>query len=241
MPRNLSLKDVCAMGPGESVTQTKGTLKAVFKYCTGKGQDGNGTFQGAVLSDGPSEIKLKVWDRDDLTPLKGKQVWVISGTDSRNGKLIGLGIEEDEYQGKVSNVLVVKSKAQIVRADTPDNPQRADDGDLGPQPKTQSSPQRPSPKPPRDNWQPLGATVGMAINNACANLTARSCVLSPNDVWEMASDLIRVSRRLEQGTLAPQWSERVPPITRNEPEKETRMVGEPIQQGYEPEKDDVPF
>lgn len=48
----------------------------------------------------------------------------------------------------------------------------------------------------------------MAINNACANLTAQGSLLEPEAVWEIASDLLRVSWRLEHGHLAPPRSER---------------------------------
>lgn len=59
-------------------------------------------------------------------------------------------------------------------------------------------------------WQPLGATVGMAVNNACQSLTHQGKPLNPTEVWEIASDLLAVSRRLEAGNLAPTWSERHP-------------------------------
>jgi len=48
-----------------------------------------------------------------------------------------------------------------------------------------------------------GARVGMALNNACANLTARGEALDPLAVTQMASDLLRIAEWLEAGNLMP--------------------------------------
>jgi hypothetical protein len=58
-------------------------------------------------------------------------------------------------------------------------------------------------------FKPFGATVGMAINCACANLTARGEFLDPHEVTQIASDLLRCARWLEDGNLLAK-SERVP-------------------------------
>ncbi len=62
--------------------------------------------------------------------------------------------------------------------------------------------------PPAESKQnrartPMGPTVGMAINNACASITAQGRVLNPQEVYEIASDLLRISYHLEDGHLAP--------------------------------------
>lgn len=56
--------------------------------------------------------------------------------------------------------------------------------------------------------KPHGATVGMAINCACANLTARGEMLEPHEVACIASDLLRVAAWLEAGNLEPKRAER---------------------------------
>jgi len=78
-----------------------------------------------------------------------------------------------------------------------------DDGDIAPQP----APRAPQPAAPRapapSNHAPHGATVGMAINCACANLTARGEYLDGEAVTAIASDLLRVAAWLEAGNLLP--------------------------------------
>ena len=51
--------------------------------------------------------------------------------------------------------------------------------------------------------RPHGATVGMAINCACANLTARGEFLEPGEVTQIASELLRVAAWLEAGHTLP--------------------------------------
>jgi hypothetical protein len=46
-----------------------------------------------------------------------------------------------------------------------------------------------------------GATVGMAINQACANLTARGEDLDPKKVYVIASALVKVAQHMESGNL----------------------------------------
>jgi hypothetical protein len=50
-------------------------------------------------------------------------------------------------------------------------------------------------------WQ--AATVGMAMNCACASLTAQGEWLDPEKVTQIASDLLRVAAWLEAGNLLP--------------------------------------
>lgn len=56
---------------------------------------------------------------------------------------------------------------------------------------------------------PHGATVGMAINCACANLTARGEFLDAEAVTQIASDLLRVAAWLEAGNLLPKHGSEV--------------------------------
>lgn len=49
----------------------------------------------------------------------------------------------------------------------------------------------------------------MAVNNACASLTAQGRQLEPTEVWNIASDILRICSRLEHGQVAPPYSERV--------------------------------
>ncbi len=75
-----------------------------------------------------------------------------------------------------------------------------DDGDIAPAPRAAA----PAPRAPQPGKSaPHGATVGMAINCACANLTARGEFLDPEAVTQIASDLLRVAAWLEAGNLLP--------------------------------------
>lgn len=219
--RTIPLSEVINLDPGESVPQTKGVIKATFARKSGVTNGKEWSVQNIVLQEGAAEIKCTLWNRDDVTAMKGRQVWLISHKSQKDGKLVGLTIKENTYTNKggkevTEKVLDVGEKAEIARSDAPqeqpepadqdgENVDDSDDGDLGPQKPPVSSTKKPDKKP---DWQPLGITVGMAINNVCASLTALGKPLEPKTVWEMASDILRVTKSLESGTLAAPWSER---------------------------------
>jgi hypothetical protein len=198
------------MDDGELVVQTSGVIKVAFARKAGEGEKGPWSVQHFVLQDGNAEIKVKAWNKDDVLPLKGKKVALLCGKDG-HGKLSGLAITEEEYQGKTSKILELNTRGELVRYDAPQEAPEAspDDGDLGPQPSKEPAQRTPTAKPDA-KWIPMGPTVGMAINNACANLTARGLELEPAAVYNVASDLLRVSQRLEGGKLAAPYSERKP-------------------------------
>jgi hypothetical protein len=99
----------------------------------------------------------------------------------------------------------------------------------------QVPPVTPAVPPQSKTFVPLGATVGMAINNACASLTARGIALNPTLIVETASDILRASRWLEAGNLAPKWSERYP--AKSSPQVPT--APEPVP--ADGQDDDIPF
>lgn len=76
-----------------------------------------------------------------------------------------------------------------------------DDGDIAPVSRPTAAPARAA--APAAKSTPHGATVGMAINCACANLTARGEFLDGEAVTQIASDLLRVAAWLEAGNLLP--------------------------------------
>jgi hypothetical protein len=55
---------------------------------------------------------------------------------------------------------------------------------------------------------PNGARVGAAINKAVDYLIASTQDWNPNTIYEYASDLMRVSERLEQNKLARPFNDR---------------------------------
>lgn len=76
-----------------------------------------------------------------------------------------------------------------------------------PAPSTNTRATTATPPAQSQSVKPHGATVGMAINCACANLTERGCELDAEEVTQIASDLLRVAAWLEAGHLMPKWAE----------------------------------
>lgn len=117
MPVMLSVSDVINLDVGEIVPGVKCILKTAFAWKGNIGRDQKGSVQTAFIKeiDGDAEIKVKLWDRDDVSPLKGKVLWFVS----HQGKtgLTGLKVEEDTYENKTEKVLVVKGSAEIARHD----------------------------------------------------------------------------------------------------------------------------
>lgn len=78
--------------------------------------------------------------------------------------------------------------------------------------QTQQAPARPAATAPAPAAKgpriPMGATVGMAVNNACNSLTAQGEPLEPHAIFNIASDILRVCYNLEDGKLAPTFAER---------------------------------
>lgn len=132
MPRTISLAEVAQMDPGESVPQTKGTVKAVFERKTGKNSNGPWSLQNFVLQDGPTEIKVCLSGRpaNEIDSLKGKQVWLMSNKSEKHG-LTGVKIEENKWtdkSGKEHNDKIIKvtPSAVIARSDTPEPSEPSD-------------------------------------------------------------------------------------------------------------------
>jgi hypothetical protein len=76
-----------------------------------------------------------------------------------------------------------------------------------PPPARQNAP-TPPPRPANQPPVPNGARVGSAINKAVDYLIASTQDWDPNKIYEYASDLMRVSERLEQNKLARPFSDR---------------------------------
>jgi hypothetical protein len=74
-------------------------------------------------------------------------------------------------------------------------------------------PPSPGNQPPRPPQPPVsnGARVGAAINKAVDYTIAVGSEWNPTLVWEIASDIMRISERLEQNKLARPHSERSKP------------------------------
>ena len=114
MPIIIGVKQLLGLEYGEPVTGVRGVLKVVFKPSSFTGRDGNpGTVQSGYLKDldGDEEVRLKVWNRDDLSDLKGEVVEFLAVSGKGGAK--GLKYVESEYQGKKEPCLEVSERADM--------------------------------------------------------------------------------------------------------------------------------
>lgn len=134
------------------------------------------------------------------------------GTDTArfNGKIChfsGKGITRTEFKGVQQVTLGDKATIQVVGTASP----------AAAKPAGQTSAPGHA-TPPSGNAPVFGATVGMAINQACALLKEKplepTYLNSPQfskDLYTLASDIIRIARVLEAGKLAPSAKDRADP------------------------------
>lgn len=137
----------------------------------------------------------------------------------------GQGMKRTEYNGTPK--VTIGEKAQIKYLGAPQEAVSSPTSTNTPV-NGQNAPQRPSPPP---NGQPavLGMTVGMALNNAIRLIQARGQeedVSLSEEIYNLASDIIRLSRVLEEGKLAPKEKDR-PSQGRKEPEPPSQPPAQP--------------
>lgn len=180
-----------------------------FEYRTVNTANGQKTVQAAELVDGAGEkIRISAWEHPDLKALEGKEV-VLHSNKSGNGKFGGVVVKHGSYTNK-SGVSVATIELSVSKLGTFQLVEvfKANGGSGATQPSTQAS------EPVKSQGNGVsgaptaqyvhGATVGMAINQACQNLTHLGNDLTEDDVWRLASRLIRVAQKLEAGNLAPE-------------------------------------
>lgn len=232
--RFIPLTTVATMDEGELVTYTHGKVSKMEARVAGNKNDGSNdaySFQKITLTDGQVSVMVKVWDRDPLP-----QSWIghelhIYSQQGGNNRLGGLKIKKETYRGKTSAyVNCTPSAGMDFTAPAGASEDAAPQQPSLPQPPTQPAsnlPQPPArtnqaPQPPaRQNtpapsapaapqkWQPLGPTVGMAVNNACSSLIASGEPLTPTRIHEVASDILRAVKWLEDGKFAPKYEDRM--------------------------------
>lgn len=128
------------MEQGETVTATKGKLKAVFERNTGTNEHGNWSIQNVIISDGDVEMKVKVCDRESAIPSawKGKLIYLTSLNGDKG--ITGLKVKEDTYKGKTSKILSATKTAEIGLQDA-----EADAAAPHPEPVTPAAAPTPTP------------------------------------------------------------------------------------------------
>ncbi len=145
--------DCLSLEAGEAIPATKGRLTAVFKRSSGfKGKFG-WSVQSGKLTDGQNEIGVVFWNKPDLTNLKGKLIYLVSGNDDQ-GNPTGLMKEissskDPKYDGlaqiKVDKEAEVTVKPPVGQENN-DNPE-LDSQEPPQQEHKQEAPQSPVEKP----------------------------------------------------------------------------------------------
>lgn len=153
------------------------------------------------------QITAVFWDQRDLSRFNGCVC-----------HFAGQGMKRTEYKGEQQVSMSAKSTVNIVGRATNQGGQNAGSGQ--PQGQRQGNPAGAGPGPSSASSAIHGATVGMAINQACGLIkdTQQPLELSylhspafSKDLYLIASDIIRISRVLESGKLAPNPAQRADP------------------------------
>jgi len=232
------------------------------------------------IEDNGFRSEAKFWNRDldEINGFIGNQIEVEAA--SNKGKACGLEVGEDNRQNPQLSISencaisFIDGGRQYERP-APQQQRQQHTQQQRPayqqpqQPQQQRSyqasnqaQQRPAPQQQNHPHAPLGITVGMAINNAVQLIKENSVNIegfndylgSPEfsrDLHELASDILRISRVLETGKLAPPVKERrgqpQQQPQRQEPQQTQRPSPQPAKElenlndDHNLESDDIPF
>jgi len=205
-----TIKEIKSWPADAAVEAVQGKIVAVYERRNVNTKYGMKTVQSAELQDTTGEkIKIGAWDHPDLKPLEGKEI-ILHSPKGQNGKASGVKVMHDSYTNK-ANQQVVETKLsvskagqfQLVEVYHQTNPQMAANRTESASNGTSSA--TPASAPASDAKPYIHpATIGMTLNQVCANLTARGENLDPDVIWKMASQLVKVPVRMEKGDL---WEE----------------------------------
>ncbi len=167
---------------GQIVEVYKGKIVSNGKHC-----------QEAKIRDAAgTETKLTVWEHDDISTYKGRDVILQSGARG------GLTVNHNTWNGATTVGISASKTATFQFLEV----HRANTGQPATAPTTATT---------TTNAHPTqaatvvvnGAKVGMSINCATEFMVKAGEAFSEQRIWEIASALIRVSNRMETGDLAP--------------------------------------
>lgn len=172
-----SLRDAANTQPGEYIS---GGFQAVVVNASSIQTKTGKTMYKAKLSEGDLTVSATSFTTD-FQPHVGKLV-----------KWVGMGLKRgDDYNG-VPQISIGDKARWIPAGDAPTAPANP--------PQTQTASSATSATAIISGAIP-GVTVGMAINKA-VDIAVRSGDANPEVIWRLASDLIRISDRLQRGELA---------------------------------------
>lgn len=154
MPIIVGVKHLLSCEAGDRVTGVRAVIKVTFPQREFGSGDNAGTVQNGYLrdlDDPESEIMFKVWNRDDLSDLKGCVVEFVAVSGKQGAT--GLKLVDHAFKGKTELCLDVSEKATMDIADGEGEPPAEPDEEPPPKPKAKASapaPKRaaaPAPKP----------------------------------------------------------------------------------------------
>lgn len=188
------------------VDATQVVVSGVYDRKERSGAHGPYTVQNAEVSDvAGNKMRISVWNHPDISSLKGKEV--ILHSNQRKGKLAGVKVKHGSYKNKnseeVKTVELEVSKDgtfQYVEVYKANNGDSSPSTAPTPSAATQTSPAPSSGSTGHQN-RIHGASVGMAINQACTYLIHHGEELNPKEVFRIASGLVKVAQHMEDGHL----------------------------------------
>lgn len=219
------LHEVATLTEGQPIDYISGHITKIEPFISAKAPSANPAeskpfnCQRVHINDGEGSVVLKLWDREEMpqqmlgNPL---HVWTQPGkvclkakTESgRDGKKIYIAVSKEAEvsmnppQDAPAMEALPERKPEPARQEQKPPQEQAESFEsastVPPKTKQKSAPKNPQP----------GPRVGMAMNLACANLTARNLPLEPMAVMEITSDLLRVAEWFEAGNLLPTFTER---------------------------------
>lgn len=228
MKRTL-LHEVATLTEGQPLDYITGQITKIEPFISAKAPSANPkeskpfNCQRIHINDGETSVVLKLWDREEMPQtmlLNPLHVWtqpnmicLKAKTESgRDGKKIYIAVSKEAEVSMNAPESAPAMESIPERKPEPKPPTETKAPEAKPEPKESFEsesvvPPKPKQKSAPKNPQP-GPRVGMAMNLACANLTARNLPLEPIAVMEITSDLLRVAQWFEDGNLVPTFTER---------------------------------
>jgi hypothetical protein len=191
---NLSIGEILALPDNSAIDAVQGRVTEVYDQRQVKGGK---TVQDAKLVDGGGkEIKLAIWDHPDCSIYKGREVILKSGPKG------GLKVVYDTYKQRNTNYISVSRGCTFQYLEV----HSAAAGKPAPESANYNQVVGPLPAPSVHN----GAKVGMAVNNAVNFMTSAGEQFDAEKLHWIASEILKVSVKLEAGELKDSPSENKP-------------------------------
>lgn len=215
-----SIASILNFPDGTPIDAVQGRITAVYPSKTFAGRNGPATVQNAELSDiAGNKIKLVVWEHPDLGPLKDKE-FVLHNTSQKKaypGLQIQIGSFVAKKDGKSHKAgdtvktfeLKVTKEGCFQHIEVYNQNKPAGSPAATPPAATERAPEARSGGQVGGSAQTgyiNGASVGMAVNNAVkiiCDIEGYVPETFAKQLFTIASDIIRVSRHMENGNLAP--------------------------------------